>query len=75
VPNMERYTDRAKLAIAHAQNEANALGHNYVGTEHLLIALLREGGVGAAAMKEMGLDADRAIVAIKDVLGMEPASR
>ena len=39
----ERFTDRARRVIVLAQEEARALQHNYIGTEHLLLGLLREG--------------------------------
>jgi ATP-dependent Clp protease ATP-binding subunit ClpC len=43
-----RFTERAQKALLYAQEEARSIGHNYVGTEHLLLGLLREEG-GAAA--------------------------
>jgi ATP-dependent Clp protease ATP-binding subunit ClpA len=47
-PTMERFTDRARKVIAMAKSQSAALNHTYVGTEHLLLAMLREGG-GLAA--------------------------
>ena len=44
----ERFTDRARRVIVLAQEEARALQHNYIGTEHLLLAILREGESQAA---------------------------
>jgi ATP-dependent Clp protease ATP-binding subunit ClpC len=38
----ERFTDRARRLIVQAQEEARTLGHNYIGTEHLLLALIQE---------------------------------
>ncbi len=44
----ERFTDRARRVIVLAQEEARTLQHNYIGTEHLLLGLIREGeGVAA----------------------------
>lgn len=37
-----RFTEKAQKALLYAQEEARAMGHNYVGTEHLLLGLLRE---------------------------------
>src|SRR5262245_30128608 len=52
----ERFTDRARTVIVLAQEEARALGHNYIGTEHLLLGLSAEGdGVGARVLAEAGL--------------------
>ncbi len=40
---LERFTDRARRAVALAAEEARMLNHNYLGTEHLLLGLIREG--------------------------------
>ena len=53
----ERFTDRARRVIVLAQEEARALKHNYIGTEHLLLGLIREGeGVGTQVLIKMGVD-------------------
>jgi Clp amino terminal domain, pathogenicity island component len=44
----ERFTERARQVVVLAQDEARTLRHNYIGTEHLLLGLLREGGVARA---------------------------
>ena len=52
----ERFTERARTAIEKAQAAAEALGHSYVGSEHLLLGILREdGGQGARVLKSNGL--------------------
>ncbi len=52
----ERFTDRARRVVVLAQDEARELGHNYIGTEHLLLGLLREGeGMAARALDELGI--------------------
>ena len=52
----ERFTDRARRVIVLAQEEARALQHNYIGTEHLLLGLIREGeGVAAKALEAKGV--------------------
>ncbi len=52
----ERFTDRARRVVVLAQEEARELDHNYIGTEHLLLGLLREGeGVAARALDELGI--------------------
>ena len=63
----ERFTDRARRVVVLAQDEARALNHNYIGTEHLLLGLIHEGeGVAAKALESMdiSLDAVRAQVVI-----------
>jgi len=55
----ERFSDRARRVVVAAQEEARALGHDYIGTEHLLLGLIHEGGgVGAKALESLGIDAD-----------------
>ena len=52
----DRFTERAKTALEKAQEAAEALGHSYVGTEHLLLGVLREDfGQGAKVLKKNGL--------------------
>jgi len=54
------YTPRVKKVLALASKEAKALNHTYVGTEHILLGLLREGdGVAAKALKNLGVDIER----------------
>jgi ATP-dependent Clp protease ATP-binding subunit ClpC len=61
----ERFTDRARRVVVQAQEESRRLNHNYIGTEHLLLGVLREDeGVAAAlAALEVGLDPARELVA------------
>ena len=52
----DRFTERAKGAIEKAQEAAAELGHSYIGSEHLLLGIIREdGGQGARVLKENGL--------------------
>uniref|UniRef100_UPI0038CD7225 Clp protease N-terminal domain-containing protein n=1 Tax=Nonomuraea corallina TaxID=2989783 RepID=UPI0038CD7225 len=57
----ERFTDRARRVVVLAQEEARALGHNYIGTEHVLLGLMRE-GEGASAHVLTGCGASLAQV-------------
>jgi ATP-dependent Clp protease ATP-binding subunit ClpC len=53
----ERFTDRARRVIAFAQEEAKRLHHNYLGPEHILLGLVREGaGVAAEVLQNLGVD-------------------
>ncbi|MDZ4816228.1 MAG: ATP-dependent Clp protease ATP-binding subunit [Verrucomicrobiota bacterium] len=55
------YTPRVKKVLALAGKEAKALSHSYIGTEHILLGLLREGdGVAARVLKSLDVDIDRA---------------
>jgi ATP-dependent Clp protease ATP-binding subunit ClpC len=52
----ERFTERARRVVVLAQEEARELDHNYIGTEHLLLGILRDGeGVAARALDELGI--------------------
>jgi ATP-dependent Clp protease ATP-binding subunit ClpC len=62
----ERFTERARQVVVLAQDEARRLRHDYIGTEHLLLGLLREEeGIAARVLESLGLtvDAVRAQVA------------
>lgn len=52
-----RYTDRARKVMALANEEAQRFNHEYIGTEHVLLGLLKEGsGIGATVLKNLKLD-------------------
>jgi ATP-dependent Clp protease ATP-binding subunit ClpC len=66
----ERFTDRARRVIVLAQDEARGLNHNWIGTEHLLIALIRENsGVGARALESLGISLDAARQQVESIIG------
>jgi ATP-dependent Clp protease ATP-binding subunit ClpC len=53
----ERFTDRARKVMALANQEAQRFNHEYIGTEHILLGLVKEGsGVGANVLKNLGVD-------------------
>jgi len=63
-------TPRAKRVLELAWEEALNLGHNYIGTEHLLLGLIKEGeGVAARVLKSLGVDLDRARQQVLAMLG------
>ena len=54
---MNNFTPRAQQALALASKEAERFNHNYVGTEHLLLGLIKLGeGVAVSVLQKMGLD-------------------
>jgi ATP-dependent Clp protease ATP-binding subunit ClpC len=66
------FTPRAKRVLELAKEEAGNLGHDYIGTEHLLLGLLRESeGVAAQVLESMGLKLDEVRQEILEVLGAE----
>ncbi len=71
----ERFTDRARQVIVRAQEEARGFNHDWIGTEHLLLGLLRvEDGIAAGALTSLGVGPDAARQAVAAVIprGAEP---
>lgn len=67
----ERFTDRARQTVIRAQAESASLGHNYIGTEHILLGLLSEesGGVAQKALSACGISPDGVRAQIEEVVG------
>jgi len=66
----DRFNDRAKRVLALAQDEAIRFNHNYMGVEHLLLGLIREGeGVAARVLDSLGVDLSRARAAVEFIIG------
>ena len=66
----ERFTERARQVVVLAQEEARDLRHNYIGTEHLLLGLLREEeGVGAHVLDELGVSLDDVRAQVGEIIG------
>jgi ATP-dependent Clp protease ATP-binding subunit ClpC len=64
------FTPRAKKALELAAEEARSLGHNYIGTEHLLLGLIREGeGIASQVLLNLGLDLNRVRNEVLELLG------
>ncbi|MCA9961250.1 MAG: AAA family ATPase, partial [Anaerolineales bacterium] len=73
--NWERFTQRARRVLSLAQEEAERLNHSYIGSEHVLIGLLREeGGVAGRVLRELGLDLNR-VQAMVERLSGGPGTR
>ena len=66
----ERFTERARRVILLAQNEARSLDHDYIASEHLLLALIDEGsGVGPKALEAMQVSTDTVREKVKAITG------
>jgi prophage maintenance system killer protein len=66
----ERFTDRARRATVLAQEEARLLNHAYIGTEHILLGLIREGdGVAAKAIEGLGLSIESVRAQVEGIVG------
>ena len=66
----ERFTDRARRAVAQAQEEARMLNHDYIGTEHILLGLIHEDeGVAAKALESLGVSLDAVRQQVEEIIG------
>jgi ATP-dependent Clp protease ATP-binding subunit ClpC len=66
----ERFTDRARRTVVFAQEEARLLNHNYIGTEHILLGLLREEeGVAAKALTSLGVSLEAVRHDVGEIVG------
>src|SRR6476469_3681428 len=66
----ERFTDRARRVVVLAQEEARILNHNYTGTEHILLGLIREGeGVAAKALESLGISLEAVRQQVEEIIG------
>lgn len=66
----DRFSERARQVIYLAQEEAKRLNHPYIGTEHLLLGLIREGqGIAAKSLQNLGIDLDRVRAEVEKVIG------
>jgi ATP-dependent Clp protease ATP-binding subunit ClpC len=71
----ERFTERARLAIVRAQEEARGLGHGWVGSEHLLLGLARQdGGLAAKALEALGIDREAVLQQVEGTVGRGEAA-
>jgi len=66
----ERFTDWARRVVVLAQEEARMLDHNYIGTEHILLGLIREGeGVAAKAIESLGISLETVREQVEEIIG------
>ncbi len=72
----ERFTDRARQVVVLAQEEARELGHSYIGTEHILLGLLRvSDGVAARALESLGISLDAVREEVRQTVGLGETSQ
>jgi ATP-dependent Clp protease ATP-binding subunit ClpA len=66
----ERFTDRARATVVLAQEEARLLHHNYIGTEHVLLGLIREGeGIAARSLEALGISLESVRLRVTEIIG------
>ena len=65
----ERFTDGARRVMILAQDEARSLDHSSIGTEHLLLGVVHEGGAGSALLAALGADPRDVRRRVEEVIG------
>jgi len=66
----ERFTDRARRVVVLAQEEARTLDHDCIGTEHILLGLIREGdGYAARSLESLGISLDAVRQQVQEIIG------
>lgn len=71
----ERFTDRARMVVVLAQEESRRLNHNFIGTEHVLLGLVREAeGVAGQALQSLGIRLDAVRVEVEETIGSGAAA-
>ncbi len=71
-----RFTERARKVIVYAKEEARRFNHDYIGTEHLLLGLIREGeGVAAAVMQKLGVDLESIRIEVEKLVQPGPQTQ
>lgn len=66
----DKFTERARRMLSYAQEEAQRFQHNYIGTEHLLLGLLREEeGMGAKVLAQLGIELEKVRRAVEFIIG------
>src|ERR1043165_3191717 len=69
----ERFTDRARKAMALANQEAQRFNHEYIGTEHILLGLVKEGsGIGANVLKNLDIDLRKIRLEVEKIVQAGP---
>src|SRR6195952_4530649 len=75
-PTMNNFTPRAQQVLALARKEADRFNHNYVGTEHLLLGLIKLGqGVAVNVLQKMGLDLETVRMEVEKQVGSGPETK
>ena len=71
----DRFTERARKVILLAKEEAKRFNHDYIGTEHVLLGLIKEGeGVAAAVLQNLGLNLDMIRLEVEKLVQPGPST-
>jgi ATP-dependent Clp protease ATP-binding subunit ClpC len=67
----ERFTDRARKVMAIANEQVQLFNHQYIGTEHIFMGLINEGGTGAVVLKNLGVDIDKMLPEVEQLFKLK----
>jgi len=68
----ERFTDSARKVMALSNQEVQRFNHEYIGTEHILLGLIKEGsGTGAAVLKNLGVDIEKMLLEMEQLFKLK----
>ena len=63
----DKFTDRARKVIAFAKEEAQRIGHDYLGTEHILLGVIKDGGgIAAAVLESLNVELEKLKIEVED---------
>ena len=69
----DRFTDRARKVMAYARQEAQRFNHDYIGTEHILLGLIKEGsGVAANVLRNLDVDIKKIRLEVEKMVQSSP---
>ena len=67
----ERFTDSARKVMAIANEQVQLFNHQYIGTEHIFLGLIKEGGTGAEVLKNLGVDIDNMLPEVEELFKLK----
>jgi len=70
----ERFTDRARKVMAVANEQCRQFNHQYIGTEHIFLGLVKEGGTGAEVLKNLGVDIEKMLPEVEQLFKLKGGS-
>ena len=67
----ERFTDKARKVMAIANEQVQLFNHQYIGTEHIFLGLVKEGGTGAEVLKNLGVDIEKMLTEVEQLINLK----
>ena len=67
----ERFTDSARKVMAIANEQVQLFNHQYIGTEHIFLGLIKEGGTGAEVLKNLDVDIDKMLPEVEELFRLK----